>query len=539
MYVLQYAAKFDAKKLRYVANTGSLLRIDKDGSKHPLVTRLMFPTALTIGPDGAIYLSDFGNESNFGEGVILRVVPGDTAVVAPAVPLPKVHGTYDIPKSNETLGPGANVAGAVKVDIVEPKAVLKWGYSPKLIRAKVGQKVVFTNTGLISHTATSKTGAFDTGLIKHNRSAVVVLNEAGIVRAHLHPAPVDEGDDSRQRQVGRRIAGRGGRGRQGEVALGRPRRGRARRRRDHRRRLRPRLVRPPPDRANEPLLLVARAPRRPPHPDRRRRLGGRARRRGLRGQPPREAAEGRRLQPPRHRVQHGLEAPVGRSPDLLRPRDGRRLHLADPARDRQALRRRGRGLARTAREAALRDEDPVLLRPGPAVPRLGRQPHDVRDRDDERHGELPPDGDAVDPLTRERAAARHAPRRPVGGELRRPAGERGGPRQGRALHAADCRAAAHPRLRLGDRGVGAARDGDRHGRRRALGRLPARARLRRLDLRAEHRHDDRPRARDRLLADHGQPLPGRVTSRAARGTRSSGRSRPPAARSPSPGSRSR
>jgi plastocyanin len=189
LYVLQYAARFDSKHLRYVANTGSLLRIDKDGTKHELLTKLMFPTALTIGPDGAIYLSDFGNESNFGEGVILRVVPGDSAIVAPAVPLPKVHGTYDIPKSNETLGPGANVAGAVKVDIVEPKAVLKWGYSPKVIHAKVGQKVVFTNTGLISHTATSKTGAFDTGLIKHNRSAIVVLNKPGSYALICTPHP--------------------------------------------------------------------------------------------------------------------------------------------------------------------------------------------------------------------------------------------------------------------------------------------------------------------------------------------------------------
>ena len=49
----------------------------------------MFPTAMTFGTDGAIYISDFGNESNFGEGVILRVVPGDSAVVAPAVPLPQ------------------------------------------------------------------------------------------------------------------------------------------------------------------------------------------------------------------------------------------------------------------------------------------------------------------------------------------------------------------------------------------------------------------------------------------------------------------
>jgi plastocyanin len=189
MYVLQYAAKFDSKHLRYVPNTGSLLRIDKDGTKTPLVTRLMFPTALTIGPDGAIYLSDFGNESNFGEGVILRVVPGDTAVVAPAVPLPKVHGSYDIPKLNETLAPGATVAGAVKVDIVEPKAVLKWGYSPRLIRAKTGQKVVFTNTGQIAHTATSTTGVFDTGLIKHNRSAVVVVNKAGTYKLLCTPHP--------------------------------------------------------------------------------------------------------------------------------------------------------------------------------------------------------------------------------------------------------------------------------------------------------------------------------------------------------------
>ena len=83
----------------------------------------MFPTALTIGPDGAIYISDFGNESNFGEGVILRVVPGEHGRWSRRpCRCRSVHGTYDIPKSNETLGPGANVAGAVKVNIVEPKA---------------------------------------------------------------------------------------------------------------------------------------------------------------------------------------------------------------------------------------------------------------------------------------------------------------------------------------------------------------------------------------------------------------------------------
>lgn len=189
LYVLQYAGKFDAKNLKYVPYTGSLLRVDKDGSQHVLMTKLMFPTALTTGPDGALYVSNFGNESNFGEGVILRVDPGDTSIVAPYVPPPKVHGAYDIPKSNTTLGPGAKVAGAVQVDIVEPKQVLQWGYDPKVIEAKVGQKILFTNTGRIAHTATSTTGAFDTGLIKNKRSAIVVLNEAGTYKLICTPHP--------------------------------------------------------------------------------------------------------------------------------------------------------------------------------------------------------------------------------------------------------------------------------------------------------------------------------------------------------------
>jgi plastocyanin len=189
MYVLQYAARFDAKKRHYVPNTGGLFRIDKDGSSHPIVTNLMFPTAMTFGPDGAIYISDFGNESNFGEGVILRVVPGNTTLTAPHVPLPRVHGVYDVPKSNVTFGAGKTVAGSVKLDIVEPKQVLKWGYSPNLIHVKVGQKVVVTNTGLISHTMTSVTGAFDTGLIAHNRSAVVFFDKAGTYKFICTPHP--------------------------------------------------------------------------------------------------------------------------------------------------------------------------------------------------------------------------------------------------------------------------------------------------------------------------------------------------------------
>jgi plastocyanin/sugar lactone lactonase YvrE len=188
MYVLQYAARFNADKLRYVENTGGLFRIGKDGSKQPLVTRMMFPTALEFGKDGALYSTNFGNEANHGEGQVLKIVPGTTTVVSPKVPPPKVHGSYDVPKSNQTFA-GGNVAGAAKLTIVEPTDYLKWGYEPKTLKVKAGQKIVITNQGRIAHTATSVTGAFDTGLIKHNRSAVVKVDKPGTYKFICTPHP--------------------------------------------------------------------------------------------------------------------------------------------------------------------------------------------------------------------------------------------------------------------------------------------------------------------------------------------------------------
>jgi plastocyanin len=188
MYVLQYAAKFNADKLRYVENTGGLYRIGKDGSKQALVTHMMFPTALEFGKDGLLYATNFGNEANHGEGQVLKIRPGDTSVTSPPVPAPKVHGSYDVPKSNKTFA-GGNVAGAAKLTIVEPTNYLKWGYAPKTLTVKAGQKIVVTNSGKIAHTATSVTGAFDTGLIKHERSAVLTIAKPGTYKLICTPHP--------------------------------------------------------------------------------------------------------------------------------------------------------------------------------------------------------------------------------------------------------------------------------------------------------------------------------------------------------------
>lgn len=188
MYVLQYAGKFNAQKLRYIENTGALFRIGKDGSKQPIVTKLMFPTALAFGPDDALYVTNFGNEANFGEGQVLRVVPGDTSVVAPTVPEPRVKGSYDIPSANPTTDSG-DLTGAAKLTIIEPVAVLKWGYAPSTLKVEAGQKIVVTNQGRIGHTATSTTGAFDTGLILHNKSAVLQIDKPGTYKLICTPHP--------------------------------------------------------------------------------------------------------------------------------------------------------------------------------------------------------------------------------------------------------------------------------------------------------------------------------------------------------------
>lgn len=187
MYVLEYAQKFSAQKLRYIEYTGQLLRIGKDGSQHPIVTKLMFPTSVTTGPDGALYVDNYGNEANKGEGQILRVVPGAAAVTAPRVPPPTVKGAYDIPSNNKIVKGAADTQN--KVTIIEPVKVLSWGYSPRTLTINVGDKVAFFNSGQIAHTATASNGAFDTGLVRNNQTAVVTFDKPGTFKYFCQPHP--------------------------------------------------------------------------------------------------------------------------------------------------------------------------------------------------------------------------------------------------------------------------------------------------------------------------------------------------------------
>jgi plastocyanin len=191
MYVLQYAGRFAADKLRYVPLTGALLRVNPDGTTTPVLTNLVYPTALRTGPDGALYLTNFGNESTAGQGQVLRVVPGDQPAVA-AVPSPSPDPNRSNASSQPTPPPTPTPGGpppAASVTIVESGNVQDWGYNPARVVIQAGQTVTFTNSGQIAHTATAKEGAFDTGLLRNGQSATVKFDTPGTYVYFCTPHP--------------------------------------------------------------------------------------------------------------------------------------------------------------------------------------------------------------------------------------------------------------------------------------------------------------------------------------------------------------
>jgi streptogramin lyase len=56
--------------------TGTIVRIDHSGKVETIATGMSFPTAMTFGPDGALYVSNLGFAGP-GVGQILRVVVSD------------------------------------------------------------------------------------------------------------------------------------------------------------------------------------------------------------------------------------------------------------------------------------------------------------------------------------------------------------------------------------------------------------------------------------------------------------------------------
>jgi hypothetical protein len=57
----------------FIPGTGSLVRQDAFGQWETIVAGLNFPSAVTVGPDNALYISECGYHCVPGQGRILRV----------------------------------------------------------------------------------------------------------------------------------------------------------------------------------------------------------------------------------------------------------------------------------------------------------------------------------------------------------------------------------------------------------------------------------------------------------------------------------
>ncbi|HYM83140.1 MAG TPA: ScyD/ScyE family protein, partial [Candidatus Dormibacteraeota bacterium] len=53
--------------------TGTVVRLNRDGTFATIASGLMFPTAMTFGPDGNLYVSTFGFGGPPGAGTIVKV----------------------------------------------------------------------------------------------------------------------------------------------------------------------------------------------------------------------------------------------------------------------------------------------------------------------------------------------------------------------------------------------------------------------------------------------------------------------------------
>jgi glucose/arabinose dehydrogenase len=72
--------EIDRLGLTDTSGSGELIRVATDGRRDVLLTHgLVSPTGVAVGPDGSIYISNYGSSPSTGagpHGEILRLAPG-------------------------------------------------------------------------------------------------------------------------------------------------------------------------------------------------------------------------------------------------------------------------------------------------------------------------------------------------------------------------------------------------------------------------------------------------------------------------------
>ncbi len=85
------------------------------------------------------------------------------------------------------------VGGGVAVAATRTVSIADFAFSPRTLTINVGDRVTWTNSDAVGHTATANSGAFDTGNIDQGESATVRFTQAGTYRYICTPHPTMTG----------------------------------------------------------------------------------------------------------------------------------------------------------------------------------------------------------------------------------------------------------------------------------------------------------------------------------------------------------
>lgn len=85
------------------------------------------------------------------------------------------------------------VGGGVALAATRAVAISDFAFSPRTITINVGDRITWTNSDQVAHTATANNGAFDTGLIDQGESATVRFTQPGTYRYACTPHPTMTG----------------------------------------------------------------------------------------------------------------------------------------------------------------------------------------------------------------------------------------------------------------------------------------------------------------------------------------------------------
>lgn len=220
LYALEMSTGNSSARPYVHPNSGRIVRQTGPNSLAEVATGLDYPIGMSLGPDGALYVSTpaFGADSDVGGIIRVDLSRNQPMAAAPDIvqmstcdiptpePRPSTLGGADVltlPEdatpvasaagNSDTAGTGAadasnqsgkSATGALAVEIKN------FSFSPKELTVPTGSTVTWTNLDSVAHTATADKGAFNSGNLNPGQSFSFTFDKPGsyVYNCNYHPS---------------------------------------------------------------------------------------------------------------------------------------------------------------------------------------------------------------------------------------------------------------------------------------------------------------------------------------------------------------